>query len=113
VMLDRALAQRIATAVARGNGAEPPEATVLPGDLAAICADAQRRVVTYTGLTPGSMLPAAEAVERPDWIAANVGSMGALLDPVGERLRPPDEGGGLSALLRGPVRAATSAVVSA
>ncbi|MEA2141628.1 MAG: hypothetical protein QOI64_58, partial [Solirubrobacteraceae bacterium] len=32
----------------------------LPGDLAAICADAQARVVRYTGLHPAAPLPAPE-----------------------------------------------------
>jgi coenzyme F420 biosynthesis associated uncharacterized protein len=87
-MLDRALTQRIANAVARGAkapaGAVP--AQPLPGDLTAICADAEARVAAYTGLRPAAPLPAPEAVQRPEWIAANVGSMGAMLDRVGDRL---------------------------
>jgi coenzyme F420 biosynthesis associated uncharacterized protein len=85
-VIDRALTRRIANAVARGtrdDGDPPPP---LPGDLVAICTDAQLRVVTYTGLTPKLALPIPEAVQRPAWIAANVDSMGALLDPIGERL---------------------------
>ena len=40
--------------------------------------------------------------------------MGALLDPIGERLQPGgDDGGGLAGLLRGPARAAASALLSA
>ncbi|MDP1849847.1 MAG: zinc-dependent metalloprotease, partial [Solirubrobacteraceae bacterium] len=95
-MLDRALTQRIANAVARANvsGRGTGDATPLgplPGDLTAICADAEARVVQYTGLRPAAPLPAPEAVQRPDWIAANVSSMGAMLDPVGDKLG----GGGL------------------
>ena len=45
------------------DGAAPP--TPLPGDLAAICADAEARVVAYTGLRPAAPLPAPEAVQRP------------------------------------------------
>jgi coenzyme F420 biosynthesis associated uncharacterized protein len=112
-MLDRALAQRIANAVSRGPGSGPPADTGLPGDLVAICADAQLRVVTYTGLQPSSALPVPEAVERAEWIAANVGAMGVLLDPLGERLRSEDDGGGLAGLFRGPARAATTALLSA
>jgi len=78
----------------------------LPGDLAAICADAERRVVAYTGLVPSAPLPAPEAIPRSGWIAANVASMGAMLDPIGKRL----EGGGL---LGGTARAAAGAVISA
>ena len=111
-VLDRALAQRIANAVSRGTAAAP-SGDALPGDLAAICTDARRRVVTYTGLRPGSPLPVPEAVQRVDWIAANVRSMGALLDPIGERLAPDPDSGGLAELIRGPARAAAGAMLSA
>ncbi len=109
-MLDRALTQRIANAVARGGSqagataatAPPPD---LPGDLAAICADAETRVVAYTGLRPAAPLPAPEALQRPGWIEANVASMGALLDPIGDKLT----GGGL---LGGATRSAAGALLS-
>jgi coenzyme F420 biosynthesis associated uncharacterized protein len=113
-MLDRALTQRIANAVSRATGARgagPVEPVTLPGDLAAICADAEQRVVAYTGLRPAAPLPAPEAVARSGWIAANVTSMAAILDPVGERLAG-GSGGGLE-ILRGPARAATGAIMSA
>ncbi|MEA2154989.1 MAG: hypothetical protein QOE11_1129 [Solirubrobacteraceae bacterium] len=112
-MLDRALTQRIANAVARGGGARgagPPKPVTLPGDLAAICADAERRVVAYTGLRPAAPLPAPESVPRSDWIAANVNSMAALLDPLGERLSGGAAGG--LAFLRGPARAAMATLIS-
>jgi coenzyme F420 biosynthesis associated uncharacterized protein len=115
-VLDRALTQRIANAVSRGTGSAPSPATALPGDLVAICTDAELRVVTYTGLRPRSALPPGEAVARSEWIAANVDSMAALLDPIADRLAPDGDGGGgggLAGLLRGPARAATSAVLSA
>jgi coenzyme F420 biosynthesis associated uncharacterized protein len=112
-MLDRALTQRIANAVSRANGARgsAPDHLPLRGDLAAICADAQQRVVAYTGLQPAAPLPAPEAVQRSGWIAANVNSMGELLDPLGERLT----GGAMNAngRLRGPARAAAAALISA
>jgi coenzyme F420 biosynthesis associated uncharacterized protein len=118
-MLDRPLTLRIANAVSRGPGARgpaaPPPLPELPGDLAAICADAERRVVAYTGLRPAASLPAPEAIPRADWIAANVTSMAAILEPLGDRLIG---GGGSDAprglgLLRGSVRAATGTVLSA
>ncbi|HEY0345198.1 MAG TPA: zinc-dependent metalloprotease [Solirubrobacteraceae bacterium] len=113
-MLDRALTQRIANAISRGTparGPAPAQTVALPGDLAAICADAQERVVAYTGLRPAAALPVPEAVARSGWIAANVNSMGALLDPLGERLT----GGGMGGLglLRGPARAAAATLISA
>jgi len=112
-MLDRALTQRIANAVSRGARPDAPPPP-LPGDLVAICTDAQLRVVTYTGLRPATPLPVPEAVERSDWIAANVASMGAILDPIAERLTSAGPAnGGLAAVLRGPARAATGIVLSA
>jgi coenzyme F420 biosynthesis associated uncharacterized protein len=113
-MLDRALTQRIANAVSRGSvgrASGRPATVTLPGDLAAICADAERRVVAYTGLQPAAALPAPEAVPRAAWIAANVNSMAAILDPLGERLA--SGGGGGLAFLRAPARAATGALLSA
>jgi len=108
-VIDRALTQRIANAVARGTATARPEGAAsepLPGDLAAICADAEARVVRYTGLRPAAPLPAPEAVARAGWIAANVTSMGTLLDPIGDRLA----GGGL---LGGAARTATGVLLSA
>jgi coenzyme F420 biosynthesis associated uncharacterized protein len=112
-MLDRALTQRIANAISRGTRPEPA-AGPLPGDLVAICTDAQLRVVTYTGLKPATPLPVPETVERSEWIAANVASMGAILDPIADRLASAGAGaGGLAAVLRGPTRAATGVILSA
>ncbi len=106
-MIDRALTQRIANAVSRGSGANRSAAVPapLPGDLAAICADAEARVVQYTGLRPAAPLPAPEALPRAGWIAANVKSMGELLDPVGDRLA---RGG----LLGGATRSAAGVLLS-
>jgi coenzyme F420 biosynthesis associated uncharacterized protein len=110
-MLDRVLTERIANAVSRGGSgpgrAGPTTPAALPGDLAAICADAERRVVDYTGLQPAAPLPAPEAIDRPSWISANVNSMAALIEPLGDRLA-----GGLGAL-RGPVRAIGGTLISA
>jgi coenzyme F420 biosynthesis associated uncharacterized protein len=110
-MLDRVLTERIANAVSRGGSgpgkADPTTTAALSGDLAAICADAERRVVDYTGLQPAAPLPAPEAIDRPGWISANVNSMAALIEPLGDRLA-----GGLGAL-RGPVRAIGRTLISA
>jgi coenzyme F420 biosynthesis associated uncharacterized protein len=109
-VIDRALTLRIANAVARTNASGRGAAGVaapgpLPGDLAAICADAEARVVQYTGLRPAARLPAPESVQRPEWIAANISSMSAMLDPVVGRL----SGGGL---LGGATRAAAGTLLS-
>jgi len=86
-MVDWFLAQRLARTVA----GEPD--TKRPGvDLRALADDSAGRVIAYTGLTPARALPTAEWVGRAEWIAANVGSMRALLDPplsrVGQGLGP-------------------------
>ncbi len=102
-MLDRNLTRRIAELVSGSDGA----CVDAPGDLDAVSADAERRVVQYTGLVPAAPLPPSEPVGRPEWIAANVESMAALLDPVTERMS-----GGFGPL-RGPAQAALSMVMSA
>jgi len=109
-VLDRVLTRRIANAVANGGRSRQPDAAAsqeLPGDLGAICADARERVVAYTGLVAATSLPAPESVQRSAWIAANVESMGAMLDPLGDRLT-----GGLG-FMRGPTRAAAGGLISA
>lgn len=107
-MIDRVLTQRVANAVSRAGAsraAESPPPAPLTGDLTAICADAEARVVRYTGLRPGAPLPAPESLPRSGWIAANVTSMGALLDPLGDRL-------GSGGLLAGPARSAAGVLLS-
>ncbi len=86
-MIDWFLAQRLARYVAGEPDARPPKV-----DLVALSAESAERVIAYTGLTPARELPPAEGVGRAEWIAANVGSMRALLDPplekVGANLGP-------------------------
>jgi coenzyme F420 biosynthesis associated uncharacterized protein len=76
-MIDWVVAQRIATLVA-GSG-EAPSPTV---DLAPLAAQAEERVVAYTGLTPTRPLPPPEGIGRPEWVASNIQTMRAVLDPV-------------------------------
>ncbi|HWI07546.1 MAG TPA: zinc-dependent metalloprotease, partial [Solirubrobacteraceae bacterium] len=108
-MIDRALTERIANAVSRAGAARGPQAAAPPpapaGDLAAVCADAETRVVGYTGLRPAAPLPVPEAIPRAGWIAANVSSMGVLLDGLGERM----VGGGA---VRGTARTAAGVLLS-
>ena len=79
-MIDWILAEKLAGYVAGAGGAPAPR-----GDLAALAADAERRVVRYTGLTPTRPLPPPEGVGRREWVRANVSAMRELLDPVLER----------------------------
>ena len=86
-MIDWVIAERIAAYVAGRGDAR------LPGvDLVELATESQRRVVEYTGLVPAQELPAPEGVSRREWVASNIRSTRALLDPVmsqaGRRLGP-------------------------
>jgi coenzyme F420 biosynthesis associated uncharacterized protein len=102
-MIDWSLARRVSRLVAG-----PIAPTVrLPGDLEATAADAERRVVAYTGLTPRGALPAPEAVDRPQWADVNLNGMRQILDPVVDRLGPRE------GPLAGPLRSLSGAVLGA
>ena len=79
-MIDWIIAKRIATFVAGTGDAQAPTA-----DLATLAAEAESRVVAYTGLEPAKPLPPPEGITRQEWIAANLDSMRLLLDPVLKR----------------------------
>ena len=101
-MVDWGTAQRIALTVAGERGE-----TELPGDLVALADHARERVVASSGLAPGGPLPAAEAVDRGEWIEANLADMRRTLDPVVDRM-----GEGLGALA-GPLRTAGGLLLGA
>jgi coenzyme F420 biosynthesis associated uncharacterized protein len=86
-MIDWIIAERLATFVA-GEG----DAALPTVDLAPLAVESEQRVVAYTGLVPAQPLPAPEGIGRREWIASNIASMRALLDPVlsraGENLGP-------------------------
>lgn len=77
-MLDWDLAQRIGSRLAGSPDAKAPD----PDRLIGICAESVEAVVGYTGLIPEVVVPPAEVVSRQEWVAANVASLGPLLDPV-------------------------------
>jgi coenzyme F420 biosynthesis associated uncharacterized protein len=79
-VIDWIIAKRIANFVAGTGDARPPEA-----DLAALAAEAESRVVAYTGLNPARPLPPPEGITRHEWVASNIDSMRLLLDPVLKR----------------------------
>ncbi len=79
-LLDWLLAARLAGRVAGEGEARWPRV-----ELAPLAADATRRVIDYTRLTPTRELPAPEGVGRREWIAANLESMRQLLEPVLDR----------------------------
>ncbi len=76
-MIDWVLAERIARYVAGPGDARQPDV-----DLAPLAMESERRVVAYTGLEPARPLPPPEGIGRPEWVASNIASMRALLDPV-------------------------------
>ena len=76
-MIDWFIAQRIATFVA-GTGDGPPPTV----DLAPLAAEAEERVVAYTGLTPARPLPPPEGIGRREWVKSNIETMRVVLDPV-------------------------------
>ncbi len=80
-MIDWIVVEWIAAHLA-GNGSAPPPRI----DLTPIAADAQRRVVAYTGLEPSGPMPPPEGVSRREWVATNVASTRALIDPMLERI---------------------------
>jgi coenzyme F420 biosynthesis associated uncharacterized protein len=76
-MIDWFIAQRIATFVAGTGDAPPPQI-----DLAPLTAQAEERVVAYTGLVPVRPLPPPEGISRREWVQSNIETMRAVLDPV-------------------------------
>ncbi|MGC9221043.1 MAG: zinc-dependent metalloprotease [Solirubrobacteraceae bacterium] len=56
--------------------------TVPTLDLEPIVADAQMRVSAYTSLVPIEPIPSPEAVSRSQWVAANISSTRALMEPM-------------------------------
>ncbi len=80
-VIDWIVAEWIAARLA-GEGRDPlPTVALEP-----IVADAQERVIAYTGLHPTAALPAPEGISRRDWVAANVASTRVLIEPMLERL---------------------------
>ncbi|HEY3020596.1 MAG TPA: zinc-dependent metalloprotease [Solirubrobacteraceae bacterium] len=102
-MIDWTLAGR----VARFAAGTPAGGPALPGDLDALAAGAEQRVVAYTGLVPGAPLPAPEAVDRQLWAEINLAGMRKMLDPVVERLESRRSG-----MLGGPLRTAAGTLLA-
>ena len=83
-MVDWKLAQRVAEAVAGGDGAGAP--LVAPAELEAMAARAFDRVSAYTRLEPAVAPPALEPVGRREWSRANLETMSGTLEPLLGRL---------------------------
>jgi coenzyme F420 biosynthesis associated uncharacterized protein len=79
-VIDWIVAEHIARYVAGTGDAKPPGI-----DLAALATESEKRVIAYTGLEPARALPEPEGISRREWVASNLASMRALLDPVLQR----------------------------
>jgi coenzyme F420 biosynthesis associated uncharacterized protein len=101
--IDWRAAQRIGERIA----GSPPEGGVQAGTLEPLAHDFAKRVSGYSGLPAPSELPALEAVDRPEWIAANLRTMRPLLGPLEERV------GERAGPLGGPLRSATGFLLGA
>jgi coenzyme F420 biosynthesis associated uncharacterized protein len=77
----------LAGQVARGIANLQPAGDPRPFEpVAAPAAESERLVSAYTGLTAPLALPAPEAVDRAEWIEANLRALGGVLDPVAARI---------------------------
>ena len=83
-MVDWKLAQRVAEAVAGGDGAGAP--LVAPAELEAMAARAAERVSAYARMQPAVAPPPLEPVGRREWSRANLETMSGTLEPLLERL---------------------------
>ena len=83
-MVDWRLAERVAEAVAGGDGAGSPLAG--GADLDAMAARAGERVSEYSRLQPAVPPPPLEPVGRKEWSRANLETMSGTLEPLLQRL---------------------------
>lgn len=80
-VIDWIVAEWIAARIA-GDG----RARLSEIDLTPIAHDAEQRIVAYTGLVPSGPLPPPEGVSRREWVASNIASTRALIEPMLERI---------------------------
>jgi uncharacterized protein (DUF2342 family) len=85
----------------------PPFGGVRTSSIEPLAHDFAERVSEYSALPLPTGLPAVEAVDRPEWIAANLKSMRPLVGLLTERV---DAGSGP---LSGPLRSATGLLLGA
>jgi coenzyme F420 biosynthesis associated uncharacterized protein len=79
-MIDWVIADWVAERMARRG--EPATAALAGIDLAPLAADAERRVIAYTGLVPRGPMPPPEAIDRSQWAKANLASTRAMMEPL-------------------------------
>jgi coenzyme F420 biosynthesis associated uncharacterized protein len=82
-LVDWGLAERVALTLARPGQPEPP---VRQEDVSRVAERAVGEVLTYTGLEPTEDLPPPEAIDRPEWVRANVVTFRDMSGGVDRRL---------------------------
>jgi coenzyme F420 biosynthesis associated uncharacterized protein len=111
-LVDWGLAERLGVAIA-GTGAE--HQTVGQAEIATATRRAVSLVVDYTEMEPVGELPPPEAVDRPEWIRANLaafrGMSGDLERRLAESIRMPEPLRGLTRALAGTVGGAQVGLV--
>jgi coenzyme F420 biosynthesis associated uncharacterized protein len=85
---------------------EEPKAKFSELDPQLTAGDAERRISTYTLMTPARPLPEPEVLTRSGWIAANVRTMRPLFDAIEERI------GAQTSIFGQPGRAVAGALLS-
>jgi coenzyme F420 biosynthesis associated uncharacterized protein len=101
--IDWQTAQRIGEMIA----GTPSRGGVQAASIEPLARDFAERVAAYSGLQLRGELPALEAVDRSEWIAANLKSMRPMLAPLTERL---DQDKGMFA---GPLRTVSGLTLGA
>jgi coenzyme F420 biosynthesis associated uncharacterized protein len=101
--IDWRTAQRIGELIA----GSPPHGGVRAATVEPLAHDFAERVSAYSGLQMPAQLPPLEAVDRSEWIAANLKSMRPMLAPLTERMAQ-EEG-----FLAGPLRSASGLLLGA
>ncbi len=101
--IDWRTAQRIGELIA----GSPPHGGVRAATVEPLAHDFAERVSAYSGLELPAHLPPLEAVDRSEWIAANLESMRPMLAPLTERMAK-EEG-----FLAGPLRSASGLLLGA
>jgi coenzyme F420 biosynthesis associated uncharacterized protein len=82
-VIDWVIADWVAGRIAgRGGPSRVPESLVSEIDLGPLAADAERRVIAYTGLVPTGPTPPPEGIDRHEWAKSNLASTRAMIEPL-------------------------------
>lgn len=79
-MIDWVIADWVAERMA--SRGEPASSALAGIDLRSLAADAEQRVVAYTGLVPSGPIPTPEGIDRNEWVKTNLSSTRTMLEPL-------------------------------